>query len=69
MIYCYGLDNREHVITSEKKIQLEDRGVGGHLVNPALGPFGDVNVTRAQGGPGGIDGGNGGCGCRWVNWQ
>lgn len=69
MIYCYGLDDQEHIISSEKKIQLEDRAVGGHLVNPALGPFGDVNVTRAQGGPGGIDGGSGGCGCRWVNWQ
>lgn len=69
MIYCYGLDDREHIAGSEKKIQLEDRGVGGHLVNPALGPFGNVNVTTAQGGPGGIDGGVGGCGCRWVNWQ
>lgn len=69
MIYCYGLDDSEHIVNSEKKIQLEDRAVGGHLVNPALGPFGDVNVTTAQGGPGGIDGGSGGCGCKWVNWQ
>ena len=69
MVYCYGMDDREHILSAEKKIQLEDRAVGGNLVNPALGPFGNVNVTRAQGGPGGIDGGSGGCGCRWVNWQ
>ncbi|MCJ1458684.1 hypothetical protein MMC28_009058 [Mycoblastus sanguinarius] len=69
MIYCYGMDDREHIISSKKKLQLEDRGFGGRLVNPALGPFGDVNVTTAQGGPGGIDGGSGGCACKWQNWR
>ncbi|KAL6720781.1 hypothetical protein ACLMJK_002706 [Lecanora helva] len=67
-VYCYCLDDREHYNTSLKQFQLEDRGVGGQLVNPALGPFGDVNVTRKEGGPGGIDGGSGGCGCKWQNF-
>ena len=68
-IYCYGLDQREHIVLDQKKLQLENRAFGGVLVNPALGPFGHVNVSRADGGPGGIDGGNGGCGCRWQNFQ
>ena len=69
MIYCYGMDASEHIIPSEKKVQLEARGTGGKLVNPALGPFGNVNVSTAQGGPGGIDGGTGGCKCLWQNWM
>jgi len=69
MVYCYGLDDREHFNSSQKQFQLEDRAVGGQLVNPALGPFADVNVTIAEGGPGGIDGGSGGCACRWQNFD
>jgi len=69
MIYCYGMDDRENFITSAKKLQLEYRGFGGTLVNPAQGPFGHVNVSTAEGGPGGIDGGTGGCTCQWRNFQ
>ena len=71
MIYCYGIDDEEKPISSQKKIELEDRSFGGTLVNPTQGPFGDVNVTLADGGPGGIDGGSGGCECQWKNfdWQ
>ena len=68
-IYCYGIDERQRVIESAKKIQLENRAFGGKLINPALGPFGDVKVSKKEGGPGGIDGGTGGCGCLWRNWQ
>jgi hypothetical protein len=68
-IYCYGVDNRQRIITSQKKLQLEDRAFQGQLVNPSLGPFGHVNVSTSEGGPGGIDGGTGGCGCVWRNWQ
>ena len=64
-VYCYGIDDEERALLSQKKIQNEIRSVGGQLVNPALGPFGNVNVTLADGGPGGIDGGSGGCGCEW----
>lgn len=68
-IYCYGVDNRQRIIPSQKKLQLEDRAFQGQLVNPSLGPFGHVNVSTSEGGPGGIDGGTGGCGCVWRNWQ
>lgn len=69
IIYCYALDDAEHIIPDQKKVQLEDRAFGGELVNPALGPFGRVNVTESEGGPGGIDGGSGGCGCVWKNFN
>ncbi|KAI9819627.1 MAG: hypothetical protein M1827_007077 [Pycnora praestabilis] len=68
MVYCYGLDDAERIVYNEKKLQLEYRAFGGTLVNPALGPFGNVNVSTEQGGPGGIDGGTGGCQCQWRNW-
>lgn len=69
MIYCYGLDNRERINSTRKKLQLEDRGAGGVLVNPALGPFATTKILKKDGGPGGIDGGTGGCGCRWTNFE
>lgn len=69
LIYCYGVDNRGRIIPSAKKIQLEDRSFGGALANPTDGPFGNVTVSSENGGPGGIDGGNGGCQCQWANWQ
>lgn len=69
MIYCYGLDNRERINSTRKKLQLEDRGAGGLLVNPALGPFATTKILKKDGGPGGIDGGTGGCGCRWTNFE
>ncbi|KAL0254288.1 hypothetical protein SLS55_009762 [Diplodia seriata] len=69
MIYCYGMDDDGKIIDDSAKLQLENRDFGGTLVNPASGPFGDVNVTLADGGPGGIDGGTGGCGCKWRNWE
>ena len=68
-IFCYGVDDRQRIIPSQKKLQLEDRSFQGNLVNPALGPFGHVNVSTSEGGPGGIDGGTGGCGCIWRNWH
>lgn len=68
-VYCYGLDEREKPVSSEKKLQVEDRAFGGKLVNASGGPFNEVNVTLAQGGPGGIDGGSGGCSCKWQNWR
>lgn len=69
MIYCYGLDNRGHIDSTRKKLQLEDRGAEGALENPALGPFATTKILKKDGGPGGIDGGTGGCGCRWTNFE
>ncbi|MCJ1448562.1 MAG: hypothetical protein MMC23_009079 [Stictis urceolatum] len=68
-VYCYGMDDQEHILEDEKKFQLEDRGFGGQLVNPAIGLFDTVNITKAEGGPGGADGGTGGCSCIWTNFQ
>lgn len=66
-IFCYGLDNRGHIILDKKKIQLEDRAFGGALVNPVQA-FKKTKVGKKEGGPGGIDGGSGGCSCQWRNW-
>ena len=68
-IYCYGLDDSEEPENTEKKIQLEDRGFQGTPVNPASGPFATNKVSLADGGPGWIDGGSGGCSCKWQNWK
>lgn len=77
MVYCYGLeDTSGHFNATEKKLQIEDRGVGGTLVNPAPGIFnntGEVSVLgrRGEGGDekGAVfDGGSGGCSCLWRNW-
>jgi hypothetical protein len=68
MLFCYGLDVSGHIEIDSRQFQREDRGFGGTLVNPALGPFQSVNVSLADGGPGGIDGGSGGCECEWTNW-
>lgn len=69
IVYCYGLDNRGRINSTRKKLQLEDRGAGGALENPALGPFATTKILKKDGGPGGIDGGTGGCGCRWTNFE
>lgn len=74
-VYCYGLNEEDHVVASEKMWIVEDRQVGGILVNPAEIPGGnsttsDEKVRRDDDeGYGGIDGGTGGCGCQWQNWE
>lgn len=74
MVYCYGMDGNEHIIPSEKKLQLENRGFGGELVNPAPGIFDDLGSSNNNSSQeeeeeeGGIDGGTGGCACEWRNW-
>ena len=66
MLFCYevGVDGKE--ITSQPKFQREERGFGGELVNPALGPFENIEELK---GLEGIDGGSGGCGCSWRNFR
>ncbi|KAI9883375.1 MAG: YmL10 [Watsoniomyces obsoletus] len=68
MIYCYGLDTRERIVLRDAKLQVENRGFGGQLVGGGQGPLGKDKVSIAQGGLGGIDGGTGGCSCRWNNF-
>ncbi|KAK8186427.1 hypothetical protein BC567DRAFT_215882 [Phyllosticta citribraziliensis] len=69
MVYCWSLDDDGKYIEDSAKLQLEDRDFGGKAVNPSKGPYGNVTVSTEDGGPGGIDGGTGGCGCQWRNWD
>jgi hypothetical protein len=70
MVYCYPVEGDGHYNITGGQLQIEDRGVGGELVNPAEGLFkgvsGITNTTTED--YGGVDGGTGGCGCQWVNW-
>ncbi|OQE36775.1 hypothetical protein PENCOP_c011G04714 [Penicillium coprophilum] len=70
MVYCYPIQDDGHYNITAVQLQLEDRAVGGDIVNPASGLFkglgGTKNSTIEE--AGGVDGGAGGCGCQWVNW-
>lgn len=78
MVYCYAVEDDGHYNVTDVKLQLEDRGFGGSLVNPASGIFDNLSGlgstptssvgSGSSSGYGGIDGGTGGCLCRWVNW-
>jgi hypothetical protein len=68
MVYCYGLDTRRNPVRADATIQIENRGFGGQLVGGGQGPLGKDRVSLAEGGLGGIDGGTGGCACRWQNF-
>ncbi|KAK5089284.1 hypothetical protein LTR70_006791 [Exophiala xenobiotica] len=64
--YCYGMSDGQ-ILTDQKTIVGEQRNFGGVLINPAptvLENQDDFNSTA-----GGIDGGTGGCGCTWRNFQ
>ncbi|EEP76527.1 predicted protein [Uncinocarpus reesii 1704] len=71
MVYCYGMNERSQIELNERKLQLEFRGFGGVLINPAGGIF---NLTGSDGHkkrdedwmP--VDGGTGGCKCEWRNF-
>ncbi|THC93201.1 hypothetical protein EYZ11_007328 [Aspergillus tanneri] len=69
MVYCYGLEPDQHINSTDKKLQVENRGFGGKVVNPAPGLF---NITGsssdADSDLGFFDGGTGGCSCQWTNW-
>ncbi|CAG8107118.1 unnamed protein product [Penicillium nalgiovense] len=69
MVYCYPIEDDGHYNITAAQLQLEDRAVGGELVNPASGLFklGDTKNSTIEE-AGGVDGGSGGCGCQWTNW-
>jgi hypothetical protein len=71
MLYCYILDVKGRVLQDQRGFLGEDRTFNGTIFNPSTGPFqnSQPKVTTAEGGPGGIDGGTGGCGCAWQNWS
>jgi len=60
-LFCYQMETDTRIIdkAANQLLYFEDRTFGGNLVN---GTQGKQNVT----GP--IDGGSGGCGCKWQNW-
>ncbi|OJJ84561.1 uncharacterized protein ASPGLDRAFT_1454841 [Aspergillus glaucus CBS 516.65] len=67
MVYCYGMSDDMSLNSTEIKLQVEERGYDGTLVNAAPGVFNSTSVVSDDGW-GGVDGGTGGCGCEWVNW-
>lgn len=60
-LFCYKMQSDGTIVNNDanKFFEFEDRGFGGNLVN---GTQGRPNAK----GP--IDGGSGGCGCKWQNW-
>jgi hypothetical protein len=62
MLYCWGMDVTGKLNTTERQFQLEDRSFGGTIIDPSAGVFGNLTT-----GPG-IDGGSGGCSCKWQNF-
>ena len=64
--YCYGMSNGQ-ILKDQKVVVGERRGFGGVLINPAPTILEDPNDFNKT--VGGIDGGTGGCGCTWQNWQ
>ncbi|KAF3038449.1 hypothetical protein E8E12_001409 [Didymella heteroderae] len=60
-LYCYQMESDGTIKNdaSKRSFQFEDRAFGGNLVNGTQGRF---NVS----GP--IDGGSGGCSCKYQNW-
>jgi len=67
MLYCYSMDDREGIEKDSGKILREQRDSGGTLINPANLFFGASGPSDPS--LGGFDGGTGGCGCQWQNWQ
>ncbi|KAK3072476.1 hypothetical protein LTR53_006728 [Teratosphaeriaceae sp. CCFEE 6253] len=72
-VYCYRLGVDQRVLEGVRTWVDEQRGVGGTLVNPAGVPGSNAStaVKRSDGGASysGVDGGSGGCACRWQNWE
>ena len=65
MLYCYGMNDREGIISTSGQINAEDRGFGGTLINEAPSVFSNSSDPSL----GGFDGGTGGCKCQWSNFQ
>lgn len=67
-VFCLGLGEGGKVLEEQKALVDEDRGFGGVLLNGADGPFMGGEGAAFERGQGGVDGGSGGCSCRWSNW-
>jgi hypothetical protein len=62
LVYCYGVEEDGHYNVTDHKLEIEERGIGGTLINPA------GSASEKNGEYGGVDGGTGGCECQWTNW-
>lgn len=69
MIFCYALDEQMRPVPLNKTLYLEQRGFQGTLVNPQQAFQSNQIDPKEPASKGGIDGGTGGCGCRWGNWD
>ncbi|KAF1975306.1 hypothetical protein BU23DRAFT_458923 [Bimuria novae-zelandiae CBS 107.79] len=60
-LFCYKMEDDGTIVdnSGNKDFRFEDRGFGGNLVN---GTQGRPNAQNP------IDGGTGGCTCKWQNW-
>jgi hypothetical protein len=65
MLYCYALNDQGGLVATSGQINAENRGFGGKLINPAPTIFANSSDPTL----GGFDGGTGGCGCQWTNFQ
>jgi hypothetical protein len=63
-VFCYSIGDHGHVMSNATWI-VEDRAVGGSLINPAAVPGSSVQARDVGDGDGGVDGGSGGCSCQW----
>ena len=52
-----------------KAVVVENKGVDGSIVNPSPGLVEINGDDDFNPNAGGIDGGTGGCGCAWQNWN
>ncbi|KAJ6038367.1 uncharacterized protein N7446_005171 [Penicillium canescens] len=70
MVYCYAMEDDGHYNITAVQLQLEDRAVGGAVINPAGGIFESLSQVKEANSTeyGGVDGGTGGCQCQYVNW-
>lgn len=63
-VYCYGMNDREGIVSGSGQLSIENRAFGGQAINPAPAVFSNDSVDTL----GGFDGGTGGCACAWSNF-
>ncbi|RKF55737.1 putative glycoprotease family protein [Erysiphe neolycopersici] len=64
-LYCYKLDSVGGLDANSGHINIEFRGSGGVLINPAPTIFTNISDSKM----GGYDGGDSGCICQWSNFH
>ena len=67
--YCYGMNSLQVIEKDVKAVVVENKGVDGSIINPSPGLVEINGDDDFDPNAGGIDGGTGGCGCAWQNWN